>query len=157
MILDIFSPPSEKIAAQKRNTEMVINGCAIGSGVSDLQEANALITPAMLVLTFDTTGLADGAYGTSVTIHTSDENLPGAGQTALALSLMALVGDAALCEADLNSDDVVDVSDLLVLLGGWGSCPRSGECEADLNGDAVVDVSDLLILLGEWGQCSFID
>lgn len=51
--------------------------------------------------------------------------------------------------ADLNQDGSVDVSDLLLLLAAWGSCPRP--CSADLNGDGVVDVSDLLILLANWG------
>lgn len=52
---------------------------------------------------------------------------------------------------DLNGDSVVDVSDLLILLGQWGPCPRSSDCPADLNGDGAVDVSDLLILLSNWG------
>ncbi len=55
------------------------------------------------------------------------------------------------CPGDLNSDGVVDVSDLLILLGDWGAC--SGACPGDLNDDGVVDVSDLLILLGNWGSC----
>lgn len=50
--------------------------------------------------------------------------------------------------ADLNGDGVVDVSDLLLLLGAWGACPG---CDADFNGDSVVDVSDLLFLLANWG------
>jgi len=54
------------------------------------------------------------------------------------------------CTGDLNGDNVVNVSDLLILLGAWGSCPS---CAADLNGDNVVNVSDLLILLGAWGAC----
>lgn len=54
------------------------------------------------------------------------------------------------CTGDLNGDDVIDVSDLLILLGDWGSCPG---CPADINGDNVVDVSDLLILLSVWGPC----
>jgi hypothetical protein len=53
---------------------------------------------------------------------------------------------------DLNGDGVVNVSDLLILLGAWGPCPSGGEpCPADLNGDGSVNVSDLLILLGNWG------
>jgi hypothetical protein len=55
-----------------------------------------------------------------------------------------------LCPEDLNADGVVNVSDLLILLGAWGDC--SG-CDEDLNGDGVVNVSDLLILLGQWGPC----
>lgn len=53
------------------------------------------------------------------------------------------------CYADLNADFVVDVSDLLILLGEWGT-PGS---IADLNHDGTVDVSDLLILLSSWGDC----
>lgn len=52
---------------------------------------------------------------------------------------------------DLNGDGVVDVSDLLMLLGAWGPCPGRAECVADLNGDGFVDVSDLLMLLANWG------
>jgi hypothetical protein len=54
---------------------------------------------------------------------------------------------------DLNGDNVVDVFDLLLLLGAWGECadPPPGECPADLNGDGWVDVFDLLALLGNWG------
>ena len=49
---------------------------------------------------------------------------------------------------DLNGDSVVDVSDLLMLLGQWGV----NECAiGDLNGDGAIDVSDLLVLLGDWG------
>ncbi len=55
------------------------------------------------------------------------------------------------CPGDLNSDGVIDVSDLLILLGAWGENPGHA---ADLNGDGVVDVSDLLLMLGAWGVCS---
>jgi plastocyanin len=52
---------------------------------------------------------------------------------------------------DLNSDGIVNVSDLLILLSNWGACAELGPCPADLNGDGVVNVSDLLILLANWG------
>jgi hypothetical protein len=53
------------------------------------------------------------------------------------------------CPADLNGDATVDVTDLLQLLGAWGT---SGG-PADLDADGVVNVGDLLILLGDWGAC----
>jgi len=60
------------------------------------------------------------------------------------------VGAPIACIGDLNDDGVVNVSDLLALLGAWG--PNPGHA-ADLNGDGVVNVSDLLMLLGAWGDC----
>ncbi|HRQ74468.1 MAG TPA: hypothetical protein PK098_00955 [Phycisphaerales bacterium] len=53
--------------------------------------------------------------------------------------------------ADFNGDCRVDVLDLLILLGAWGTCPARGDCPADINGSGGVDVQDLLILLGNWG------
>lgn len=58
---------------------------------------------------------------------------------------------APICPEDLTNDGVVDVSDLLALLGAWGPCNQP--CPADINGDGTVDVSDLLLLFSAWGQC----
>ncbi|MGY8753180.1 MAG: alpha amylase C-terminal domain-containing protein, partial [Phycisphaerales bacterium] len=51
------------------------------------------------------------------------------------------------CIADLTGDGVVNVSDLLVIIGAWGT-PN-----ADITGDTMTDVSDLLIAIGEFGPC----
>ena len=56
----------------------------------------------------------------------------------------------APCPADLNGDDVVNVLDLIVMLGAWG--PNPGD-PAELNGDNTVNVLDLILLLGAWGVC----
>jgi hypothetical protein len=58
------------------------------------------------------------------------------------------------CESagDVNGDGVVNVQDLLLLLGAWGMCPEPPiECPEDLNDDGSVDVLDLLVVLGNWG------
>ena len=50
-----------------------------------------------------------------------------------------------------DGDGFIDISDLLALLGLWGTAGPVG----DLNFDQTVDVEDLLLLLGEWGEdCS---
>ena len=49
--------------------------------------------------------------------------------------------------ADINADGVVDVNDLIAVLGSWGPC--SG-CVADINGDGVVGIDDLLLVLSGW-------
>ena len=66
-----------------------------------------------------------------------------------------------LCAGDANGSGVVDVSDLLALLAGWGECGLrcfpgvvdEQECPADTNVDCLIDVTDLLALLANWGSC----
>ena len=50
---------------------------------------------------------------------------------------------------DINGDGIVDVSDLLIVIGYWGTA----DSPADVNDDGIVDVSDLLIVIGNWGEC----
>jgi len=78
------------------------------------------------------------------------ENL-GAPQPWSAYRVTATVPKSPCIPADLNCDGVVNVSDLLILLGDWGACTEPDACPADLNDDGVVNVSDLLILLSNWG------
>ncbi len=54
------------------------------------------------------------------------------------------------CPADLDSDGQIGVTDLLVLLGAWGTDPGG---PPDLDGDGDVGVTDLLALLAGWGPC----
>ena len=53
------------------------------------------------------------------------------------------------CPADVNGDDVVDVTDILAIISAWGDTGGA----ADVNGDNIVDVSDLLTLISAWGPC----
>ena len=57
------------------------------------------------------------------------------------------------CPADLDGNNDVGISDLLILLADWGPCPDCGDCGVDLDGDGSVGVSDLLILQAAWGPC----
>ena len=52
---------------------------------------------------------------------------------------------------DLDGDGVVDVADLLILLGSWGLCADCTNCLADLDGTCSVSTTDLLILFSNWG------
>ncbi len=54
--------------------------------------------------------------------------------------------DRVSCPHD-TGDGCVTVSDLLTLLGGWGTA------DPDLDGDGIVGVPDLLTLLAAWGPC----
>ena len=55
------------------------------------------------------------------------------------------------CHGDINGDDQVGVTDLLIVIDQWGTC--DGDCSADFNGDGQVGVNDLLIVLDAWGPC----
>ena len=56
------------------------------------------------------------------------------------------------CPADIATpiDGVVDVFDLFVLLGNWGTNGTGAALAPD---NSVVDVFDLFVLLGAWGDC----
>ena len=53
------------------------------------------------------------------------------------------------CPEDLNGDGVVDVSDLLQIVGDWAS----QDSNSDIDGSGVVDTGDLLAVIASWGQC----
>ena len=59
------------------------------------------------------------------------------------------VPDQCECEADINGDGYVDVSDLLTIIDQWGL----SDSPADLNFDGTVNVLDLLIVIDNWGPC----
>jgi hypothetical protein len=109
----------------------------------DAVETNIAATPGSVTFAFNANGLAPGVYSKTVTVLTSDENLAGATNGSLTLTMQVTVsgGNAA----DLNGDGRVDAADLAVLLNQWGT---SGS--ADIDHDGVVGGSDLGALLNAW-------
>ena len=76
-------------------------------------------------------------------------------------STMRSVGDGGMltlrnidgvtaCQGDVNGDAVVDVLDLLDVIGNWGTCSA---CQEDIDGNGSVDVLDLLAVIAAWGDC----
>ncbi|MBL6998064.1 MAG: hypothetical protein ISR75_06480, partial [Phycisphaerales bacterium] len=57
--------------------------------------------------------------------------------------------DDCECVGDADGDELVNVVDLLIVVGYWGNNIPQG----DLNQDGIVDVTDLLIVVGNWGPC----
>lgn len=55
------------------------------------------------------------------------------------------------CVGDLNSDGVINTTDLTILLGRFGLSGQ-GLANGDLNGDGVCNTADLTILLGAFGR-----
>jgi hypothetical protein len=68
----------------------------------------------------------------------------------------------ATCAADVTGpndepDGLVNVSDLLLVIGNWnqsgdGTFRPAGDCAPAPNGDCQVNVSDLLAVIGDWGS-----
>jgi phage gp46-like protein len=55
------------------------------------------------------------------------------------------------CPADVNGDNVVDLSDLSVLLTHFGTPSGATRAQGDLSGDGAVNLVDLAILLSAFG------
>ena len=59
--------------------------------------------------------------------------------------------DSCVIPGDVDGDGIVGITDLLILLAEWGSCPAPPDpCPADLDGDGAVGIGDLLTLLANW-------
>jgi predicted outer membrane repeat protein len=54
------------------------------------------------------------------------------------------------CIGDANGDLMVNVEDLLDIIGAWGECPG---CPEDFDGDGFVGVEELLAIIANWGPC----
>ncbi len=98
----------------------------------------------------DTTGLAPGNYVRPVTITVSDEDLPGEASTSLIVTFNIDIHEQAPeCQGDVSGDGVTDVTDLLLMLDGYGS----SDPVLDIVPDGIVDINDMLAMLGDFG-CS---
>jgi hypothetical protein len=69
-----------------------------------------------------------------------------------ALALFMSSAATGSCPGDTNGDAVVDINDVLNVLGNWGNGPFEPP-GSDANGDGVVDVTDFLDVIGQWGPC----
>jgi hypothetical protein len=56
-----------------------------------------------------------------------------------------------LCPGDVNGDQIVDLADLTVLLGNFGTLSGATLEDGDLTGDGAVDLNDLTELLSSFG------
>lgn len=52
---------------------------------------------------------------------------------------------------DLDGDGTVGLSDVIIVLAGWGPCPQPpADCPGDAGGDGQVGLIDLLVVLQNW-------
>ena len=63
-----------------------------------------------------------------------------------AVEVDAVVDAGVWLAADLDGNGIVDVNDLLLVIGAWGQTGGTG----DIDGDSVVGINDLLLVLESW-------
>ncbi len=70
------------------------------------------------------------------------------------MNVYVLTEPQSMVLGDINSDNIVDIYDALLLAGAFQSTPTSSNwnAKADLNADNLVDIYDAIILAGHFGQ-----
>lgn len=100
---------------------------------------------------YDTSFANQGTYDLDATYATPWDGLPASGTFDIGgySCVIFSQGDLppATNPADINSDGVVDATDLAAMLGAWG---QSGG-PSDVNNDGTVNAADLAALLAQWG------
>jgi hypothetical protein len=69
--------------------------------------------------------------------------------TILATILVAVSINAQTCLGDLNNSYTVDITDVLIFVGEYGS--ECVDCPADISSDGMVNVADLLVVASAFG------
>ncbi len=95
----------------------------------------------LLFIDFDAAGVVDLADIDAIEISLYAS--PGTD-----FSIERLVAAQAI-PGDANADAVVNMADLMAVIGAWGDCKG---CMEDLDDDGVVGIIDLLIVLANWGS-----
>ena len=97
-------------------------------------------------------GLGAGEYSATVTIGTSDENVPGgslAGSSQVVLMVSAEVVGVVGCDGDATGDGLVSLADFSVVLSNFGG--SGGLSDGDVSGDGLISLADFSIVLSNFG------
>lgn len=62
-------------------------------------------------------------------------------------------GIPCACDADIDSNDVVNAIDLAIIIGNWGTDGGKDYPQADIDGSGTIDGADLATVLSNWGPC----
>ncbi len=83
-------------------------------------------------------------------LYTFGELRDGAGAALGDAFFVVRLAVGPVCPWDLDGDGLIGVTDLLAVLGAWGTDPGG---PPDFDGNGAVGVTDLLKLLALWGSC----
>ncbi|MDG1261076.1 MAG: M12 family metallo-peptidase [Flavobacteriales bacterium] len=108
-------------------------------------------TGSAVMLCAPQTGFADNDLDCDDTLDTVFPNAPGTGEGIDNNCNMVIDPSEEIpaCAGDFNLDGMVNIADLLLLLGEYGCLEN---CAADMNGDGVVNTSDSLLFFGVFGN-----
>lgn len=114
-----------------------------------------LVVPQTLTFQIDTTGLAPGLHAADLTIHVSDEDIPGAAADVLTLRLEVTIAPPTGCPGDADGSGAVDFDDITAVLANWGASYTPGAFgPGDADNDGSVDFDDITAVLANWaGAC----
>jgi len=62
------------------------------------------------------------------------------------------IGGTTLVGGDINSDNCINILDIVIIIGRWGAVPGRSE-PADINDDLVINIQDLSIAAGNFTRC----
>jgi len=120
--------------------------------LDDLDSDPGTPLPARIYLVAYTLGLSNGAESELV-IELFNADLGAAGEPLIEMA-RDFVADwlsGGECTGDLDGNEVVDLSDLAVLLAHFGMTSGAEPADGDLDGDGDVDLADLAVLLAVFG------
>jgi predicted outer membrane repeat protein len=101
-------------------------------GVFDYEDNCALYNPEQADCNSDGIGdICNISDGTSEDINSND------------------IPDECECLIDVVVDGEININDLLVVIGTWGTTGPMG----DVNYDGIVDTNDILLVISAWGPC----
>lgn len=89
-------------------------------------------------------GQLDGDAAEDLVSILSSSGFRGFNDTAIAIKSALVI---STCSGDFDTNGVIDVADLLYVIGTWGSS------NGDMNADGTTDVLDILALIAVWGPC----
>lgn len=93
------------------------------------------------------------ALGAAVQMRFLASDLGGASAVEAGLDDFLVIdrGCATACPGDLNGDLAVDITDVSILLAGFGTPSGAGLEEGDTDGDGDIDLEDLSNVLANFG------
>lgn len=134
------------------NTNDIPDDCEIAQGLAQDCNLNLIPDDCDIALGTSLDANSDGIPDECQKVLPCDGDLTGSGTVDIddLLIIIGAWGTCPPCPGDSDGNGVVDIDEILALIAGWGVCPG---CAVDFDGNGVVDIDDLLQIVNSWGAC----